>query len=67
MLTVFAEFYGGIYSLGEALGVDAGNDEVTLVDGFWTFGGGADADGGEGKGLARKDAHSGYVYLINLF
>ena len=47
MLTVFAEFYGGIYSLEEALGVDAGNDEVTLVNSLGTLGRGTDADGWE--------------------
>ena len=44
MLTVFAEFYGGIYSLEEALGVDAGNDEVALVNSFGTLGRGTNAD-----------------------
>lgn len=56
MLTVLAEFYSSIYRLKEALGVDAGNDEVTLVDGFGTFGRGADADGGEGMANAGEEA-----------
>ena len=56
MLTVLAEFYSSIYRLKEALGVDAGNDEVTLVDGFGTFGRGADADGGEGMAYAGEEA-----------
>ena len=47
MLTVFAEIYSGIYRLKEALLIDASNDEVALVDGFRTFGRGADADGRE--------------------
>ena len=55
MLTVFAEFYGGIYSLEEALGVDTGNDEVTLVNGFRTLGRGADADGREGMAYTGKE------------
>ena len=54
ILTVFAEFYGGIYSLEEALGVDAGNNEVTLVYGFRTLGRGADADGREGMADAGE-------------
>ena len=56
MLTVFAEFYGGIYSLEEALGINAGNDEVTLVDGFGTFGRGTDADGREWMANAGEEA-----------
>ena len=47
MLTVFAEFYSSIYGLKEALLVNAGNDEVCLVDGFGTLGRGTDADGRE--------------------
>ena len=56
MLTVFAEFYGGIYSLEEALGVDAGNDEVTLVNSLGTLGRGADADGREGMAYTGEEA-----------
>ena len=56
MLSIFAEFYGGIYSLEEALGVDAGNDEVTLVNSLGTLGRGADADGREGMAYAGEAA-----------
>ena len=56
MLTVFAEFYGGIYSLEEALGVDAGNDEVTLVNSLGTLGRGTDADGREGMAYTGEEA-----------
>ena len=47
MLTVFAELYSSIYCLKEALLIDTGNDEISLVDGFGTFGRGTDADGRE--------------------
>ena len=47
MLSIFAELYSGIYRLKEALLVNAGNDEVCLVDGFGTLGRGTDADGRE--------------------
>ena len=56
MLTVFAEFYCCIYCLKKTLGVDAGNDEVTLVDGFRSFGRGADADGREGMAYTGEEA-----------
>ena len=55
MLTIFAELYSGIYSLKEALLIDAGNDEVALVDGFGTFGRGTDADGREGVTNAGEE------------
>ena len=48
MVPVLAEFNGGIYGLKQGVFVDAGDDEVGFVDGFGTFGAGADADGGEG-------------------
>lgn len=48
MVTVTAEFNGGIYGLKQGVFVDAGDNEVGFVDGFGTFGAGADADGGEG-------------------
>ena len=47
MLSVLAELNSSIYCLKEALLVNAGNDEVALVDGFGTFGRCADADGRE--------------------
>ena len=31
VVTLFAEFHCGIYCLKEALGVDAGNDEIALL------------------------------------
>ena len=55
MLTVFAELYSSIYRLKEALLVNAGNDEVALVDGFRTLGGGADTDGREGVTNAGEE------------
>ena len=55
MLTVFAEFYGGIYCLKEALLVDAGYDEVCFVDGFGTFRTGADTDGREWMAYAGEE------------
>ena len=55
MLTVLAELYCSINCLKEALLIDAGNDEVALVDGFGTFGRGADADGREGVTNAGEE------------
>ena len=55
MLTVFAELDGGVNGLQKALGVDAGYDEVPLVDGFGTLGGGADADCREGMAYAGEE------------
>ena len=55
-MTVFAKLYSSINCLKEALLVDAGNDEVTLVDGFRTFGRGADADGREGMAYTGEEA-----------
>ena len=55
MVTVLAEFHGGIYCLKKALLVDAGNDEISLVDSLWTFGTCADADGGEWMTYAGKE------------
>ena len=55
MLTVFAKLYSSIYSLKETLLVNAGNGEVALVDGFGTFGRGADADGWEGVTYACEE------------
>ena len=55
MLTVLAELNSSIYCLKEALLIYAGNDEVSLVDGFGTFGGGADADSGEGMAYAGEE------------
>lgn len=56
MLAVSAELYGRINSLEQALGVDAGNDEVTLVNGFGTLGRGADADSREGMAHTGEEA-----------
>ena len=56
MLTVLAELYSSFYRLKEALLVNAGNDEVALVDGFGTFRGGADADSGEGMAYTGEEA-----------
>ena len=43
MATVFAEFYGCIDCLKEALLIDTCNDEVALVNSLGTLGRGADA------------------------
>ena len=56
MLTVFAKLYSSINCLKEALLVNAGNDEVSLVDGFGTFGRGTDADGREGMAYIGEKA-----------
>lgn len=44
---VTAEFHCGVHCLEQALGVDAGDDEVSLVYSLRTLGAGADADGRE--------------------
>ena len=56
MVAIFAEGYCCIDCLKEGLLVDAGNDEVALVDGFGTFRGGADADSGEGMAYTGEEA-----------
>ena len=56
VVTVFAEFNRGIYCLQEALGVDAGNDEVAFVNGFGAFCTGADADGRERMTYTGEEA-----------
>ena len=45
MTAVAAEFHCGIHRLEQALGVNAGDDEVGLVYGLGTLSAGADADG----------------------
>lgn len=54
MVTFLAEADCGIYCLKETLLIDAGNDEIGFVDGFGTFGRGADANGGEGVTYAGE-------------
>lgn len=44
---VAAEFDRGVHRLEQTLGVDAGDDEVSLVYGLGTLSAGADADGRE--------------------
>ena len=56
MLSVLAELYSSINCLKEALGVDASYNEISLVNGFRTFGGGADADGREGVAYRGEEA-----------
>ena len=48
VVAVAAEADGGVDGLKEAVGVDAGDDEAALVDGFRTLRRRADAHGGEG-------------------
>ena len=55
MLSVLAELYGSIYCLKEALLIDAGNDEITLVNSLGTLGRGADADGREGMAYTGEE------------
>ena len=55
MAAVLAELYCGIYCLKEALGVDAGNDEVSLVNSLGTLRAGAYADGREGMTYAGEE------------
>ena len=45
--TIADEGDGDVNALQKALGVNAAEDEATLVEGFGALGGGADADGGE--------------------
>ena len=63
VLAVAAEFYGGVNCLEERLFVDAGDDEVPLVDSLRTFSRCTDADsrermtyGGEEAALFGKGA-----------
>ena len=52
---VLAKLNSSIYRLKEALLIDAGNDEISLVNGFGTFGRGANADGREGVTNAGEE------------
>ena len=56
MLAILAKFYGSIYCLKQRFLVNAGNDEVALVDGFGTFGTCTDADGRERMAYACEEA-----------
>ena len=53
---ISTELDSSVNRLEERLCVDAGNDEICLVDGFGTFGGGADADGREGVTNTGEEA-----------
>lgn len=53
--SVAVEGDGGVDGLEEAPLVNAGDDEVALVDGFGPFGRGADADGREGMAHAGEE------------
>ena len=55
VLSIAAEFHGGVNGLKEALFVDAGDDEIALVDGLRTLGRCADADGREGMPHRSKE------------
>ena len=47
MGAVAAEFHCGVHRLEQTLGVNAGDDEVSLVYGLGTLSAGADADSRE--------------------
>lgn len=53
--TVTDEGYGDIHALEQTNGIDAAEHEATLVEGFGTFGGGTDADCGEGMTYAGEE------------
>ena len=55
VLAVAAQLDGGVDGLEERVLVDAGNDEVALVDGLGTLRACADADGGEGVAYACEE------------
>ena len=55
-MAVANEFDGDIDALEESLGVDAGEDEAALVEGFGALGARADAYGREGMANAGKEA-----------
>ena len=55
MLTILAELNSSINCLKKTLLINAGNDEVSLVDGFGTLGGGADANGREWMANAGEE------------
>lgn len=55
MLAVAAEFHSGVHGLQQALLVNAGNDEVALVDGLRTFRTCADADSRERMADTREE------------
>lgn len=55
VLAVTAELHGCVYCLQQALLVNAGNDEVTFVNGLRTLRTCADADGREGMADTREE------------
>lgn len=55
-MAVFDELDGDIHALQQAFGVDAAEDEAAFVEGFRTFGAGADADGRERVAYAGEEA-----------
>ena len=71
---VAAEFHCGVHRLEQALGVNAGDDEVSLVYGLGTLSAGADADGRErmsyrgeeGRFLRESAAVADYCEGIHL-
>lgn len=55
MAAIFAEFHSGIDCLEQRLGVDAGNDEISLVNSFRTLRAGTDADSREWMSYTREE------------
>ena len=56
VVAVAAEFDCGVNCLEEGFGVDAGDDEVALINRLGTFCAGADADGWEGMAYTGEEA-----------
>lgn len=55
-ITVLVHLDCHVHGLQQVVAVDAGEDEVTLVQCFWTFGAGADADCRERMAHGSKEA-----------
>lgn len=55
VVAILAKCHRGIYRLNKALGIDAGYDEVTLVNSLGTLGRSTDADGREGMAYTGEE------------
>lgn len=55
VVVVLIHLHRGFHGLEELLFFYTGQDEASLVQGFWAFGAGADADRREGMALTREE------------
>ena len=55
MIAVTAETYGSLYSLQQTIGIDAGNDKTTLIEGLWPLSTRADTHSWERMAYTGKE------------